>query len=369
MSEENEVSEDTSKEVREKNPAKKDEKELKSFKDLFKKEKAYFASAVLVALLIGFGLGNLWGANTTGYVVSAPALSPEQAGQAGVDFLNKYLVKNGGISFVSAENEGQLIKVITSYKGNEIPVYMTTDGENIILDGVGLINMDDYAKKVETQQSTPPPSEGPDVPKSDKPVANIFVMSHCPYGLQMQKAAVPVMELLGDKADIRINFVHYMMHGRDELIDNNIEYCIQRDQKEKLTTYLRCFIESGDREKCKSDAGVNENTLNSCLDDLEKEFNVTGVFESSTSRFPPYPVDAQLAQMYGVRGSPTFVLNGKTISVSRSPESVKQAICSAFNTPPAECSSTQLISQAESPGFGPLGSGTASSSGSASCGG
>ena len=48
-------------------------------------------------------------------------------------------------------------------------------------------------------------------------------------------------------------------------------------------------------------------------------------------------------------------------SVSRSAEAIKEAVCSAFITPPAECEQT-LSTNTESPGIGPIGSGSGSSS-------
>jgi hypothetical protein len=78
-----------------------------------------------------------------------------------------------------------------------------------------------------------------------------------------------------------------------------------------------------------------------------------------------------LANQFGVGGSPTFVINGKTVSVNRAAESIKQAVCSAFNTPPNECDQT-LSTAAQAAGIGPIASGSGgaapTASGSAECG-
>jgi len=208
----------------------------------------------------------------------------------------------------------------------------------------------------------------PEVTKSDKPVANAFVMSYCPYGLQFMKAYIPVIELLGSKADIQVNFVHYVMHGEKEMLENTRMYCIQKEQKDKFTQYLRCFVEDGNATRCIGVAGIDSAKLDACFDDVETQFQAKKIFNESTGNYPAYPVEAALAAQYGVGGSPTFILNGAEVSVNRSPEAIKQAICAAFNTPPAECN-TQLSTAAEAAGLGPIGSGTTASSGSASqCG-
>jgi len=202
---------------------------------------------------------------------------------------------------------------------------------------------------------TEPPSQqqAPDlgIPKSDKPKVDVFIMSYCPYGLQMQKAVLPVMELLGDKADITIKWVSYIMHGKTEIDENTRQYCIQLEQEDKYIAYAKCFTLSGNVESCLTEAGVDTAELDSCIAKADKEFNITGLYEGSGSSYPPYMIDADENARFGVGGSPTFVINGKTISVTRSPEAVKQAVCASFNNPPGECSQTLASSQA-SPGFG-----------------
>ena len=69
-------------------------------------------------------------------------------------------------------------------------------------------------------------------------------------------------------------------------------------------------------------------------------------------------------EAWDVGGSPTMVINNEVISVSRSPEAYKQAICDAFINPPIECD-TVLSTAATSPGIGG-GTGTTSSGGCAS---
>jgi protein-disulfide isomerase len=347
----------------------KDESSLKSFKSLFEKQKTFFASAVIVALAFGFFIGwslgaNQPGGNGTGYV-TAGSQTPAQIAQSGVDFLNEYFTQSGGVSLLSAQPDGDLINITTSYQGNDIPVYMTRDGRFVILDGIGAINIEDYKKEAAAQEAAA--QQAPEVPKSDKPVANVFVMSYCPYGLQMEKAVIPVMELLGGKADIEINFVHYVMHGEKEADENTRQYCIEKEQPDKYVAYLSCFVQSDNTESCQTDVGIDKAQLASCIADAEATYNITGIFKASTDPYPPYPVDAALAQQYGVQGSPTFVLNGVTLQLNRSPEAVKEAICDAFISPPAECNQT-LSTASEAAGIGPLGSGSASSGTTASCG-
>ena len=331
----------------------------------FMKNKKQTAAVAGAFFVVGFLISWLVNPSLDGMVIGRVSMaSADQVGNDVVGFINDNLLVEGytaSLRNVTEKDNMYEVSIDVIQDGAE-----TGQNVNFYVSGDG--NLLFFNEPVDMSQPLPVPEETEQtdmgVPKSDKPVANVFVMSYCPYGLQMEKAVIPVMELLGDKADINIDYVSYVMHGEKEMIQNNNQYCIQKEQPEKFAAYMRCFVQSDDHAKCMTEAGVDSAKLDSCLADLETEFDVTNVFESSGDQYPPYPVDAVLAEQYGVRGSPTFVLNGQVISVNRSPEAVKQAICDAFNTPPEECSQT-LGSEAAAAGIGAMSGGTDSA---ASCG-
>ncbi len=338
--------------------------------DIFHRKKHYIAMVAAAFFAIGVIISPFTG--ISGLLIgkqqaSSGAAAPDEVGSKVVDFINTYLVKSGGVTLKSVEEEFGLYKVTTEYQGKEIPVYVTKDGRYFV-QIQGVVDLDNPPETNQNEQQTQQPQQT--VPKADRPKVNLFVMSYCPYGLQMEKAMLPVMKLLGSEADISINWVQYAMHGKKEIDENTRQYCIQKEQGDKYLDYLTCFVQSGDAQKCISEAGIDENSLQSCIERTDEEFNITGFYEDRSTylgRFPQYPVDAKMAQQYGVRGSPTLIINGQQVSVNRSPEDVKKVICSAFNNPPEECNQT-LSSSAESPGIGPLGQESASGS-SSSCGG
>jgi hypothetical protein len=330
----------------------------------------------IVVAVVFFGIGFFFNPVLTGYSIAAPDTTetgdqfifispPGCTNCAGLEPLAKEVANTLGLPFMK-----------TGF-GQQIP----TPGFVLIYDNVLTVSgfQDEYTLKnqvcvltkdedvcsqaeklspPEEEQPTPP---APDVPKSDVPEAHAFVMSYCPYGLQFMKAYVPVIELLGDKADLELNFVHYIMHGEKEMTENTRMHCIQKEEKAKFTDYLRCFVEFDDPEKCMSEAGIDSSAIDTCMQETDEEFEITKTFQESTERFPRYGVDAALAEQYGVSGSPTFGINGQQVQVSRSAEAIKQAICAGFNSPPEECSQT-LSSAPEAPGLGPIGSGGGSGS-------
>jgi hypothetical protein len=194
-----------------------------------------------------------------------------------------------------------------------------------------------------------------EAPKTDKPKVELFVMSYCPFGLQMEKAYLPVMELLGKKADIDIKFVNYAMHEKKEVDENTRQYCIQKEQTEKYTNYLKCFASTDKFDTCLAGAQIDEYKLTACITKADKEFKISKSYDDKANwlggQFPAYLIHQDLNVKYGVQGSPTLVINGVQAEADRTPEAVKTAICNAFNQKPAECSTT-LSNQGFQPGFG-----------------
>ena len=290
------------------------------------------------------------------------SLPSKEIGEKVISYINQNLVAAGtNATLVSVNDKGSFYEIVTNYQGNLIPVYASKDGEYLFLQA---FNMNEKLIKEEAKEEQPQPKQ--EVQKRDRPEARVFIMSYCPFGLQFLKAFIPVIELLDNKIDWYVNFVDYIMHGEKEMIENTRMYCIQKEQKEKFIGYLRCFVQSGDAEKCIGEAKIDKAKLTECMQTTDKQYNLSTLFKESGARFPPYPIDSELNRKYNVRGSPTFVLNDAQISVNRAAESIKQAICSAFTIQPPECSKT-LSTKTESPGIGPIGSGSSSSS-SSQCG-
>lgn len=195
----------------------------------------------------------------------------------------------------------------------------------------------------------------PESPKADVPEVELFVMSYCPYGLQMQKGFLPVYQLLSGKADMSVRFVDYIMHDKREIDENLRQHCIQEQGPAEYAVYLNCFLKEGEVEGCLTEAKVNQSALTSCIEVTDKEYSITEHYEDASTwlngSYPPFDIDAIACQEYGVRGSPTLVINGQQAQVNRSPEAIKQAVCQSFNNSPSECSQT-LSSDNPSSGFG-----------------
>jgi protein-disulfide isomerase len=276
--------------------------------------------------------------------------SPNTAIQKALDYINQLLASQGQkVELISWEEESGLYKIRIKIGDKEYESFVTKDGKFLFPVAY------DLTQKIEALQTQPKKVE-----KKEKPDVKLFVMSYCPFGLQMEKAILPVWQLLKDKADIGIYFVDYIMHGKKEMEENLRQYCIQKEEKEKYLAYLSCFVKDGDFESCLKEAKIDQEKLNSCVEFTDKEFKISENFKEEG--YPPFNVHKDLNEKYGVKGSPTLVINDVLVQVERSPEKVKEAICNAFSNPPSECQK-QLSTTPTSPGFG-LKEGSSNSSGS-----
>ena len=278
------------------------------------------STIVLVVLSIILLIGSFSG-GVTGNVISE-----DEAGQIIIDFAKQQTGEE--LEVIEINEDGGLYEVIVLFQGQEVPLYLTSDGKNLVQGVTPLSAL--------SEQTTQEPAE---IPKSDNPVIELFIMTHCPYGTQAEKGFIPVIKALGAG---KIRFVHYFMHNPEET-ETPIQVCIREEQGDKFLDYLECFLEDGDSNRCLVEVGIDEDALQDCIDDGKAD--------------EYYAEDSALSEEYGVRGSPTLVIDGQIVSSSRSPDAFLQTVCSAFNTAPEGCSSS-LSTETPSPGFGYEATGT-----------
>jgi hypothetical protein len=328
-----------------------------------------YATLVLLVLVVVMFYYKGDATSATGKVTamdSTKVMDKDAAVKKAVNFINTALLQGQATAkVVSSKQENGLYVLKMTIDGRELESYVTLDGKLLFPQGIDLEQ--NLSALMEAASAAP---EQKPVPKSDKPKVEAFVMSHCPYGTQIEKGLIPVMEKLGSKADIEIKFVNYAMHGKKETDEQLQQYCIQKDFNSKFIDYMKCFLEAGDSAACLKKIAVDETKLKKCISDTDTKFNVTGqVNDKSTwagGSFPPFDVHDAENVKYGVQGSPTLVINGQQASAGRDSASLLKAVCDAFNTAPSECSET-LSSASPSPGFG-MGTTASATTADAGCG-
>ncbi|MEM4318690.1 MAG: hypothetical protein QW244_01620 [Candidatus Pacearchaeota archaeon] len=169
------------------------------------------------------------------------------------------------------------------------------------------------------------------------PTFDVFIMSYCPFGIQFVKGLLPVWKALENDANINVRFVSYTMHGQKEANENARMVCIREEQCESYRAYLECFVQSGDSESCINKLNIDKTKLDECMAKKAQSY---------------LEYDAQLNEKYGVKGSPTVVLNGKQIEVwPRSPANIARILCESFTSEPSACSQ-RFSDENPGPGFG-----------------
>ena len=223
---------------------------------------------------------------------------------------------------------------IVNLEGTEIPVYITKDGKYLI-QGLTSIEADETS-----------PTTTTNIPKSDKPVVELFVMSFCPYGVRAENNIMPVVDLLKDSIEFQIRYIVNVngntindvssLHGLTEAKEDARQLIINKYYPDKFLTYINNFDNN-----CYQ-YGQDETQLDACWKNEATKLGIdTKKVESlayGTEGVNLLKSEEAEADKYSVSGSPTLIINGVQSSAIYSGTSATQtAICSAFNTTPGEC--------------------------------
>jgi hypothetical protein len=310
------------------------EKEEKKVEKFFhKKENIWMSVSIVLAVILVVSLG---------FNFSGKSISKDAAGNKAVDFIKTSFGADVS-EFTNVTDLGKIYEITVPYQGQDIPVYMSKDGKYFISSAIDIAAVASTASNAAAKTPT-------EVVKSDKPVVDAYVFSYCPYGLQFEKALLPVYNLLKSKADINLVYIG-AMHGEFEKTESLRQICVQKEYtKDKLWSYLDLFMGNTDIGNCNGD----ETCLKPLIDKIFKNVSIDGTKISACMAKDAeaiYNADVQKASEAGISGSPTFVINDAQVSVSRTPAAIGKAVCDAFNTSPSECTQT-LSSTASQAGFG-----------------
>lgn len=313
-------------EVKHETPAKKKRPCLRLLEKLSKNY--WIVATVILAVLLIFSLA-----------MDNNAMNKNKVAAQTIDFLNSQT--GGGVELVSVGKSEGFYQVNVSYQGQEIPVYVTLDGKNLVS---GLT-------PIETKTTTPTNTQPAqtNAPKSDKPEVELYVWGYCPYGVQAQGPLAQVANLLGDSANIMI-VPYHDGHGAYETQQNKIQSCIQELEPSKYWSYAAGFV-ANIYPKCSSarteDCDLTESTALMKTLEIDSTKVLACVDSEGDALFA---AARQKAQTNGVSGSPTLIINGVIVNTARTAEAYKSAICAAYNNAPAECSTTLDSSAAAAAG-------------------
>lgn len=295
-------------------------------------------------------------------------MSKEEAKIKAENFIKNNLIQPGmDFSIKEVTEESDLYKITVVVDQQEFFSYMTKDAKKFFLEA---IDMEKIAENKQAQQQSIKTSVEN---KKNIPEVEVFVMSYCPFGTQIQKGIIPALETLGNKIKFSFKFVDYIMHPKEGEIEENLrQYCVQKEDPSKLLQYLNCFLKKGgeaEAKNCLRTVGINVEKIENCSKLTDAQFEISKKRNDKSAwnggQFPPFDVHKEDNKKYSIKGSPTLVINGETISSERDSQSLLSAICSGFVEKPAECDK-KISAKIPSAGFGE--GETAGASQEASCG-
>lgn len=223
---------------------------------------------------------------------------------------------------------------ISGNNASKYTSYMTRDGSILFIQGIKIASLGNTTAQASQNQTAQKKLTCSDLPKTEKPKLTAFVVSNCPYGLQMQRVLkTAINELPQLNSDIEVKYIGDVanntitsMHGDKEAQENLKQICIRDEQPDRYWAYVNCYMKEGKTDECLTSSGIDTAKLNSCTQD--------------TSRGLKYAkADFDLGKKLGVSGSPTLIVNDN-FKVSefdfggRNPNAIKDIVaCSYTNKP------------------------------------
>lgn len=260
-------------------------------------------------------------------------------------FINENLMQPGMKAEVkNVVSENGLYKATVSVgEGQEIDSYITKDGKIFFPDA---INVEEIEKKVQEMKAQQQNADATadvqkEIPKTDKPTVDLYVMSFCPFGNKAEDTLKSVYDLLKNKVNFNFHYIVTIdgdnvtsLHGEKEVAQNEREACVLKNYgKDKWFSFVsyvnsNCGSDGACWEAGAKSVGVDSIKISACVGSqgvaLMKE-------------------NGKASVAAGANGSPTMIVNGVTSKVVYqygNSETYKQEICGAFKKAPAECSKT-----------------------------
>ncbi len=314
--------------------------------------------AIIAVVMLAVGLGAGYYLFSGGTAEAAEPVSGQPAGQErfvlDMEKVNEiegvfedyfYVLSEGqttDLTYSTYNEYPGYVEIVYVLNGQEFPIYLSKDYNTLF---PSILDYEDFKGEVETAKTQlesyqPEPEE---LEKTEEPEVLLFVMSFCPYGNVAEDAMDPVVDLLGDSMYFEpVYIVSQTGDGSWASLHGNVE--LNQDIREKIIYKLygpdvwmdyvfkvnsQCDYRNADEcwTGAAGELGIN-------VTEVEEYFNDSEYVNALLAQ------DTALSTAYGVRGSPTLIINGKTMNVARSPESYKSAICEAYISPPEGCDST-----------------------------
>jgi 2-hydroxychromene-2-carboxylate isomerase len=162
--------------------------------------------------------------------------------------------------------------------------------------------------------------------EGEKVKVEFYVMSQCPYGVQVEEAFIPVMEKMGDAIDFQLNFivkesapgVFQSLHGEKEVKGNIAQLCAKSYAPDKYLKFISCQNKDyanvdTNWDSCAKSVGIDSAKIKSCLESDEGKDLLRTSMQRTMQR--------------GATGSPTIYIADVSYSGPRDALSFQREVC------------------------------------------
>src|SRR3989344_1661381 len=183
-------------------------------------------------------------------------MSNDAIAKKSIEYLNSSVLQNGQTATLkSISEESGLIKLEITIGTSTYTSYATRDGKLLFPEAFVI----DTAKTSPTASNTPDGTAGgsvtpANVEKVAKTSLEAYVVSGCPFGLQMQRAMLNAVETAPALNDyMKVRYIGDVsadgktitaMHGKVEAEHNLEQICIREEQSSKYWKYVGKYMEA-----------------------------------------------------------------------------------------------------------------------------
>lgn len=277
------------------------------------------------------------------------------------------------VEFSRYEDMGSHLTLYYNVSGQEVPIIVSRNYEYLYPSAVNYSQMLEEVEAAMDEYESSLEEELEGYPTSAEPEVMLFVMSNCPYGNQAENGLLDAVTLLEGGIAFEPVYIIYdetihpaysaeneecyvdsqnatycSMHGRYELDQGIREKMVYNRYGEAMwaeystAVNTQCFDAGADIETCWK---TTAESLGIDAQEIEDSFEA--------EKFTILEHEKNLTFSMQQFGSPGLFINGAEYSGSRSSEAFKDAICSAFETEPEDC--TTELSEAASTASGSCG--------------
>jgi hypothetical protein len=284
------------------------------------RENPWILSTIVLSFLVLIIVIGSFAGSFTGKTISEKDVTEKV-----VNYFQAY--ENIGVNVTSInKTSGIYFTSIVTQDGRTGAVSLTADGKYI-----GMLSL--LPESVSSSNT-----ETKEIPKSDKPSVQLYVWGYCPYGVAAQEKLVNLVSLLKNKIDMKV-ILYYDGHGEFETQQNKMQACIQKVDNGKYWDYINGFVgtiypKCGSTKTTECDKTESVKLMKSLGIDSTKVMECV-----STDGEKLINEYSKLASEKSVSGSPTLIINGvQSDSIYSGVDAIQNAICSAFENVPSECS-------------------------------